>query len=67
MDTSYAMELNLLLEFLSGEALDPTAQNEVAHVSRLIIAGNSVAPESKTTYPDLSSPESAADRTQYGG
>jgi DNA polymerase delta subunit 2 len=42
-DTSYAMELNLLLEFLLGEALDPAAQAELAHISRLIIAGNSIA------------------------
>ena len=42
-DTSYAMELNLLLEFLLGEALDPTAQSELSHISRLIIAGNSIA------------------------
>lgn len=43
-DTSYAMELNLLLEFLLGEALDPTTQGELAHISRLIIAGNSTLP-----------------------
>lgn len=42
-DTSYAMELNLLLEFLLGEALDHTAQSELSHISRLIIAGNSIA------------------------
>ncbi|KAK0752039.1 DNA polymerase alpha/epsilon subunit B-domain-containing protein [Schizothecium vesticola] len=43
-DTSYAMELNLLLEFLLGEALDPTTQGELAHISRLIVAGNSTVP-----------------------
>lgn len=42
-DTSYAMELNLLLEFLLGEALDPSAQSELSNISRLIIAGNSIA------------------------
>ncbi|KAI3396458.1 hypothetical protein diail_12178 [Diaporthe ilicicola] len=42
-DTSYAMELNLLLEYLLGEALDPSAQAELSHISRLIIAGNSIA------------------------
>ncbi|KAL2118381.1 hypothetical protein VTJ04DRAFT_8041 [Mycothermus thermophilus] len=41
-DTSYAMELNLLLEFLLGEALGPAAQSELSHISRLIIAGNSI-------------------------
>ncbi|KAL2177909.1 DNA polymerase alpha/epsilon subunit B-domain-containing protein [Thermothelomyces heterothallicus CBS 202.75] len=46
-DTSYAMELDLLLEFLLGEALDPAAQSELAHISRLIIAGNSIAKPSE--------------------
>lgn len=46
-DTSYAMELDLLLEFLLGEALDPAAQSEIAHISRLIIAGNSIAKPSE--------------------
>ncbi|KAL2263603.1 hypothetical protein VTK26DRAFT_6070 [Humicola hyalothermophila] len=48
-DTSYAMELNLLLEFLLGDALDPAAQTELAHISRLIIAGNSIAKPDDTT------------------
>jgi DNA polymerase delta subunit 2 len=47
-DTSYAMELNLLLEFLLGEALGPTAQAELSHISRLIIAGNSIAKPGST-------------------
>ncbi|KAG8159037.1 hypothetical protein KVR01_011480 [Diaporthe batatas] len=42
-DTSYAFELNLLLEYLLGQALDPSAQAEISHISRLIIAGNSIA------------------------
>jgi len=46
-DTSYAMELNLLLEFFLGDVLDPAAQGELAHISRLIIAGNSIASETK--------------------
>lgn len=41
-DASYSLELNLLLEYLLGEALAPTAQAEVARISRLIIAGNSI-------------------------
>ncbi|KAK3899495.1 DNA polymerase alpha/epsilon subunit B-domain-containing protein [Staphylotrichum tortipilum] len=48
-ETSYTMELNLLLEFLLGEALDSTAQSELAHISRLIIAGNSIANPSDHT------------------
>ncbi|KAL6849553.1 DNA polymerase delta small subunit Cdc1 [Amphichorda felina] len=42
-DASYALELNLLLEYLLGEALGPTAQTEMAQISRLIIAGNSIS------------------------
>lgn len=42
-DTSYALELNLLLEYLLGEALGPAAQAELAQISRLVIAGNSIA------------------------
>jgi DNA polymerase delta subunit 2 len=44
---SHAMELNLLLEYLLGEALDRAAQDGVSQISRLIIAGNSVSMESK--------------------
>jgi len=44
-DSAYNMELNLLLEYLLGEALDPAAQQEISHISRLIIAGNSIASE----------------------
>jgi len=44
-DASYAVELTLLLEYLLGEALDPAAQKEISQISRLIIAGNSIAAE----------------------
>jgi DNA polymerase delta subunit 2 len=46
------METNLLLEFLLGEALDPAAQKDIAQISRLIIAGNSVAPDQREDKPD---------------
>lgn len=42
-DASYALELNLLLDYLLGEALGPAAQAEISHISRLVIAGNSTA------------------------
>jgi DNA polymerase delta subunit 2 len=42
-DASYATELNLLTEFLLGEALGPEAQSDLARISRLIIAGNSIS------------------------
>ncbi|KAK4164897.1 DNA polymerase alpha/epsilon subunit B-domain-containing protein [Cladorrhinum sp. PSN259] len=41
--TEYAAELNLLLEYLLGEALGPSVQSELSQISRLIIAGNSIA------------------------
>ncbi|CRK46473.1 hypothetical protein BN1723_007081 [Verticillium longisporum] len=42
-DASYAVELDLLLEYLLGESLDPSAQKEASNISRLIIAGNSIS------------------------
>ncbi|PHH89260.1 hypothetical protein CDD83_6395 [Cordyceps sp. RAO-2017] len=42
-DASHALELSLLLEYLLGESLGPPAQQEVARISRLIIAGNSIS------------------------
>lgn len=42
-DASYSLELNLLSEFLLGEALGPSDQAEVSQISRLIIAGNSIS------------------------
>ncbi|KAI1820618.1 DNA polymerase alpha/epsilon subunit B-domain-containing protein [Xylaria intraflava] len=44
-NASHAIELDLLLEYLLGEALDPVAQRELSHISRLIIAGNSISLE----------------------
>jgi DNA polymerase delta subunit 2 len=46
-DASHALELDLLLEYLLGEALDPTAQRELSQISRLIIAGNSISLEER--------------------
>ncbi|KAH7032994.1 DNA polymerase delta small subunit [Microdochium trichocladiopsis] len=42
-DASHSLELNLLLEYLLGETLDPISQQEVSQISRLIIAGNSIS------------------------
>jgi DNA polymerase delta subunit 2 len=41
--SSYGTELNLLLEFLLGEALDPSLKSDITQISRLIIAGNSIS------------------------
>jgi DNA polymerase delta subunit 2 len=46
-DASHAIELSLLLEYLLGEALDPSAQQELSQISRLIIAGNSISLEER--------------------
>lgn len=42
-DASYDLELDLLLEYLLGEALGPDEQANVSQISRLIIAGNSIS------------------------
>ncbi|KAK9444461.1 DNA polymerase delta subunit 2 [Metarhizium brunneum] len=42
-DASHAVELNLLQEYLLGLALTSSDQEEVASISRLIIAGNSIS------------------------
>ncbi|TDZ19659.1 DNA polymerase delta small subunit [Colletotrichum orbiculare MAFF 240422] len=52
-DASYALELSLLLEFLLGEALSSGAQSELTHISRLIIAGNSIESSTSTNNPAL--------------
>ncbi|KAG9255336.1 DNA polymerase alpha/epsilon subunit B-domain-containing protein [Emericellopsis atlantica] len=41
-DASHGLELNLLLEYLLGEALGPQGQSDVSQISRLIIAGDSI-------------------------
>jgi DNA polymerase delta subunit 2 len=65
-DTSYAMELDLLLEYLLGEALDPATQSEeLSHISRLIIAGNSIAADRKTATQESDSTDKKAHR-KYG-
>jgi DNA polymerase delta subunit 2 len=63
--SSYATELALLLEYLLGEALDPTAQTELAHISRLIIAGNSVAAERKATVGADEAPEGGSKKSHH--
>ncbi|RWA13555.1 hypothetical protein EKO27_g1555 [Xylaria grammica] len=64
-DASHALELNLLLEYLLGEALDPIAQRELSQISRLIIAGNSISLEERQL-ADEDSAEKRADQKKYG-
>ncbi|SPN97254.1 related to dna polymerase delta small subunit [Cephalotrichum gorgonifer] len=51
-DASYATELNLLLEFLLGEVLDPAVQKDISQITRLVIAGNSIARDEPDEKPD---------------
>ncbi|KAI1284644.1 DNA polymerase alpha/epsilon subunit B-domain-containing protein [Xylaria sp. FL0933] len=64
-DASHAIELNLLLEYLLGEALDPIAQRELSQISRLIIAGNSISLEERQPM-DEDSAERKIDQKKYG-
>ncbi|KAH6689009.1 DNA polymerase subunit delta-2 [Plectosphaerella plurivora] len=42
-DPSYAVELDLLLEYLLGEAVNDESRHDVSRISRLIVAGNSIS------------------------
>lgn len=45
----HSLQIDLLLEYLLGEALDPASQSHTAQISRLIIAGNSLALNNDTS------------------
>jgi DNA polymerase delta subunit 2 len=47
-----SLQLNLLLEYLIGEALDPASQHQTSQINRLIIAGNSLASENDAVSHD---------------
>lgn len=51
-DAGYSTELNMLLEFLLGQALDGPGQSDVSRISRLIIAGNSIGTDTRKTADD---------------
>ncbi|KAM3510627.1 hypothetical protein MY11210_005712 [Beauveria gryllotalpidicola] len=70
-DASAAVEVNLLLEYLLGESLSADAQSQVSHISRLIIAGDSISSataagedEKKTT--TTTSASASASSKKYG-
>ncbi|KAI5239517.1 hypothetical protein E4T43_06718 [Aureobasidium subglaciale] len=42
-DTGDTMSLNLLVEYLLGEATSPAEQEKISSISRLVIAGNSLS------------------------
>lgn len=51
-DSDHSVEINLLAEYLLGEALDPATQESSSQISRLIIAGNSIALDSEAASHD---------------
>ncbi|CAL3963216.1 unnamed protein product [Diplocarpon coronariae] len=51
-DAGHSLEIDLLAEYLLGESLDPTAQENVSQISRLIIAGNSIALDNEAVSHD---------------
>jgi DNA polymerase delta subunit 2 len=51
-DSDHSLEINLLTEYLLGEALDPATQESVSQISRLIIAGNSIALDNEAVSHD---------------
>jgi DNA polymerase delta subunit 2 len=51
-NTEHSLQINLLLEYLLGEALSTEAQQNTSQISRLIIAGNSLASENEAVSHD---------------
>lgn len=43
ISSSNSLQIDLLMEYLLGESLTPSSQDSVSHISRLIIAGNSIS------------------------
>ncbi|KAK4669767.1 DNA polymerase delta small subunit Cdc1 [Podospora pseudopauciseta] len=64
--TAYSAELKVLREFLAAQALDPETQsNEQSKISRLIIAGNSIA-EASSSDPHSNNPNTKTHAKKYG-
>jgi DNA polymerase delta subunit 2 len=51
--SEHSLEINLLMEYLLGEALDSATQESVSQISRLIIAGNSIALDNEAVSHDI--------------
>ncbi|KAF5647719.1 DNA polymerase delta subunit 2 [Fusarium sp. NRRL 25303] len=65
-DASHALELQLLSEYLLGEAMTPLSQIDASHISRLVIAGNSISTrDRKPPAADEVLPEKKAQK-KYG-
>lgn len=52
-DAENSLEIDLLMEYLLGEALDPATQESVSQITRLIIAGNSIALDEEVAVQDI--------------
>lgn len=65
-DASHALELDLLLEYLLGEALAAPGQEEVSRISRLIIAGNSISTADMKPAPSKEELEKKSAHKKYG-
>jgi DNA polymerase delta subunit 2 len=63
-DAENSLEIDLLMEYLLGEALDPATQESVSQISRLIIAGNSVAFDEENAINESS--DSKKSHKKYG-
>jgi DNA polymerase delta subunit 2 len=66
INAEHSLELNLLTEYLLGEALDPTSQENVTQISRLIIAGNSIALDTEAASHDTIGNTRKAASKKYG-
>jgi DNA polymerase delta subunit 2 len=66
MDSEHSLELNLLTEYLLGEALDPATQENVSQISRLIIAGNSIALDAEALSHDTIGNTKKSASKKYG-
>lgn len=67
-NSEHSLELNLLTEFLLGEALDSATQESVSQISRLIIAGNSIALDTEAVSHDTigNAKKATAAHKKYG-
>lgn len=61
-----SLQLDMLMEYLLGEALDPASQEHTSRISRLIIAGNSLASDNDAlTHEDMSNTKKAHKKYGY--
>lgn len=54
-NAEHYLEVQLLIEYLTGEIMGPDAPESISHISRLIIAGNSIAQENDIVCHDTAS------------